>query len=101
MSSFERLDLRISPEEATDSVRHRFDDLRVVRRDGAIEFRTATGFVVATLHHSDEGSETKARLRYRIAPRLPVYLHKMSRGNPRRTLRISSDVIRRPSRFLT
>ncbi|WP_049971849.1 hypothetical protein [Haladaptatus cibarius] len=80
MSSFERLDLRISPEEATDLVRHRLDDLRVVRRDGAIEFRTATGFVVATLHHSDEENETKARLRYRTAPRLPVYLHKVSKG---------------------
>ncbi|WP_435159410.1 hypothetical protein [Haladaptatus sp. DFWS20] len=80
MSSFERLDLRISPEEATDIVRSRLGNLRVVRRDGVIEFRTPTGFVVASLQPYDGEIGARARLRYRTAPRLPLYLHKMSKG---------------------
>ncbi len=80
MSSFERVDLRISPDEATDIVRGRIDDLRVVRSDEAIEFRTSTGFVVASLRPRDGGSDTKSVLRYRTAPRLPLFLHKMTKG---------------------
>ncbi|WP_266074778.1 hypothetical protein [Haladaptatus caseinilyticus] len=80
MSSFEQIDLRISPDEATDVIRRQLGDLRVVRRDGVIEFRTSTGFVVASLRPRNEPTGAKANLRYRTAPRLPLYLHKMSKG---------------------
>ncbi|WP_227375320.1 hypothetical protein [Haladaptatus halobius] len=80
MASFERVDLRIPPDEATDIVREKTDDLRVVRGDGAIEFRTATGFVVATIRPTPESDGAKATLRYRVAPRLPIFLHGLSKG---------------------
>ncbi|WP_227352814.1 hypothetical protein [Haladaptatus salinisoli] len=80
MTSFERVDLRIPPDEAVDVVREAVDDLRVVRTDGAVEFRTGTGFVVAAIRPTPESGTAKATLRYRVAPRLPVFLHGLSRG---------------------
>ncbi|WP_458206829.1 hypothetical protein [Haladaptatus sp. NG-SE-30] len=86
MVYFEPIDLRISPDEATDIVRREVDALRVVRNDGDIGFRTSTGFVVITIRPTpeSESGKAKATLRYRVDPRLPIFLHGLSKGGESR-----------------
>jgi hypothetical protein len=73
--TFTTIYLDIGKEDAHDIISESVDGLRSKSVNGSIEYRNASGMLLAILSNADEGNGTGAKLQYQISVIAPFLAH--------------------------